>query len=96
MLHTQTAHAENYAGTNSPYVAPAPRIALGTELRLSSISAVMGAIDRILPSSPSRIELDASRLHFMTEAARRLLIVATDRLAARDIELVIVGCQPFG
>lgn len=94
MLHTQTAYAENYAA--SPYVAPAPKVALGTELRLSTIATVIGAIDRILPSSPTRIELDASRLRFMTEGARRMLIVATDRLAARQIELVVVGCEPFG
>jgi anti-anti-sigma regulatory factor len=46
--------------------------------------------------SPNRIELDASRLRFMTEAARRMLVVATHRLAARQIELVVVGCDPFG
>jgi hypothetical protein len=97
MLHTQTAYAGSYS--DSPYsrgLAPAPRVALGTELRLSSIASVIGAIDRILPSSPNRIELDASRLRFMTEAARRMLVVATHRLAARQIELVVVGCDPFG
>ncbi len=93
MLPTQTAYAESYS--DSPYLAPAPRVALGTELRLSSISAVIGAIDRILPSQPTRIELDASRLKFMTEAARRMLVVATHRLAQRDIDLVVVGCDPF-
>lgn len=96
MLHTQSAYAENYAA--SPYQdrVPAPRVVLGAELRLASVSAVISAIDRCLPAKPQRIELDASRLRFMTEGARRLLLVATARLAAREVELVIVGCEPFG
>ncbi len=86
MAHTQAAFIEPRA---------APRVALGTDLRLATIGAVIAAIDQILPSSPTRIELDASHLRFMTEGARRLLLVATDRLAGRQIDLVIVGCDPF-
>lgn len=87
MFHTQTAYSQPFA---------APRVALGAEVRLATIGAVITAIDQILPSNPQRIELDASRLRFMTEGARHLLLVATMRLAQRDVELVVVGCEPFG
>jgi hypothetical protein len=82
---------------SAAYVEPrtAPRVALGAELRLANVSAVIAAIDRILVGEPSRIELDATRLRFMTEGARRMLLVATSRLAERQIELVMVGCEPF-
>jgi anti-anti-sigma regulatory factor len=83
--------------THAAYAEPriAPRVALGAELRLATVRAVIEAIDRVLHAEPKRIELDASRLRFMTEGARRVLLVATSRLAAREIELVIVGCEPF-
>lgn len=96
MLHTQCAYAENYAASPYEVRAPAPRVTLGAELRLATMSAVISAIDRCLPTKPRRIELDASRLRFMTEGARRLLLVATDRLATREVELVVIGCEPFG
>lgn len=86
MLPTHAAFAETHL---------AARVYLGAELRLATVSAVITEIDRILPSRPARIELDATRLSLMTEGARRVLLVATDRLAARDVDLVVVGCDPF-
>jgi hypothetical protein len=73
----------------------APRVTLGRELRLASVPDVIAQIDRILPSSPSRIELDASGLRLLTEGARQMLLLATTRLAEQSVELVVTGCEPF-
>ncbi|MFO0636949.1 MAG: hypothetical protein U0168_29310 [Nannocystaceae bacterium] len=115
MAHTQLAFADGahdapVLGAASdrvtpflaPLLEPAPRISLGSELRLrgipdllQSIARVIGAGMHVDPGGPSRIELDASALRVLTEGARRVLLTATERLAARDIELVMVGCDPF-
>lgn len=73
----------------------APRVSLGRELRLAGVHDVIAQIDRILPSGTNRIELDASSLRLLTEGARRLLLVATARLAEQHVDLVITGCEPF-
>lgn len=73
----------------------APRVSLGRELRLATVHDVIAQIDRILPSAPPRIELDASGLRLLTEGARRMLIIATERLAEQQVDLVVTGCEPF-
>lgn len=78
-----------------PTVDLAPRVGLGRELRLSSIPQVLASIREILVEGPTRIELDASALRLMTEGARQVLIAATQHLAMREVELVLVGCDPF-
>lgn len=72
-----------------------PRLALGRELRLAGIPQVLATIRAMLDASPSRIELDASGLRLMTEGARQVLVAATQHLATRSVELVMVGCEPF-
>jgi hypothetical protein len=77
----------------------APRVSLGRELRLATVPHVIAQIDRILIATDGmptpRIELDASGLRSMTEGARRMLLVATARLAERHVDLVVTGCEPF-
>jgi len=72
-----------------------PRFYLGRELRLAGIPQVLESIRCVLDGGPARIELDASGLRMMTEGARQVLIAATQHLAARDVELVVIGCDPF-
>jgi len=73
----------------------APRFSLGRELRLAGIPHVLEAIRGLLAGKPCRIELDATHLRLMTEGARQVLVAATQHLAMRDVELVVVGCDPF-
>jgi hypothetical protein len=72
-----------------------PRFHLGRELRLAGIPHVLESIRTILSGMPSRIELDASGLRLMTEGARQVLVAATQHLAARQVELIVIGCEPF-
>lgn len=91
MAHTQLARVIRHAAVTHA----APRVALGSELRLHAVPRVLDAIRELLPSQPQRIELDGSGLRVMTEGARRVLLAATERLAALDVDLVITGCDPF-
>lgn len=89
MAQTQLAIAHH------PTIELAPRVGLGRELRLSGIPQILDSIRELLVEQPSRIELDASGLRLMTEGARQVLVAATQHLAMRDVELVVVGCDPF-
>jgi hypothetical protein len=73
----------------------APRFNLGRELRLKGIPYVLESIRELLVHAPARIDLDATGLRLMTEGARQVLIAATQHLAARGVELVVIGCDPF-
>jgi hypothetical protein len=83
------------AFAHRPTVDRAPRVGLGRELRLCGIPDVLATIRELLLEGASRIELDAGELHLMTEGARQVLIAATQHLAIRDVDLVLVGCDPF-
>jgi hypothetical protein len=89
MAQTQLAIAQH------PTIELAPRVGLGRELRLAGIPQILDSIRELLGDNPSRIELDASGLRLMTEGARQVLIAATQHLAMRDVELIVVGCDPF-
>jgi hypothetical protein len=89
MVPTQLAIAHH------PTIELAPRVGLGRELRLAGIPQNLESIRELLLEQPSRIELDASGLRLMTEGARQVLVAATQHLAMRDVELVVVGCDPF-
>lgn len=92
MAQTQLAIAQV---TSNEVPIEVPRFHLGRELRLSGIPYVLESIRTMLSGSPHRIELDASGLRLMTEGARQVLIAATQHLAKREVELVVVGCEPF-
>ena len=75
---------------------PVPaRVVLPEVVRLRDVPTVLGYIREALATFPARIELDAHRVRVLSEGARRMLLAATERLAALRIELVLVECDPF-
>jgi len=74
---------------------PVYRVVLPVLVRLRDLPAVLAMIRDGLATQPARIELDARAVQLLSEGARRLLLFATERLAAMDVELVLVECDPF-
>jgi hypothetical protein len=75
--------------------APVYRVVLPVLVRLRDLPAVLAMIQGALATEPARIELDARAVQVLSEGARRLLLAATERLAAMHVELVLVECDPF-
>lgn len=71
------------------------RVVLPALVRLRDLPALLGMIREGLATCPGRIELDARGVRVLSEGARRLLLAATERLAAMNVELVLVDCDPF-
>ena len=76
-------------------VGHACRVVLPTVVRLRDMPDVLAAVRDALKSGADRIELDACAVQLLSEGARRLLLAATERLAAMDVLLVLVDCDPF-
>lgn len=71
------------------------RVVLPEVVRLRDVPTVLAYIREALASFPTRIELDAHGVRSLSEGARRMLLAATERLAAMKVELVLVRCEPF-
>ena len=75
--------------------APVYRVVLPVLVRLRDLPNVLAMIGEGLATQPARIELDARSVQVLSEGARRLLLAATERLAAMGVELLLVECDPF-